>query len=158
METLDDLIIHVAIPVIMLLLGWIMKQNRDSRIDMRIAIDKLSTATEEGQQALQQYRETWMDRREATLDLMLAQCSQRQTACATIQETKMKQLDDKTTAACKKIEHTQHQFALQWEKQHKINEAFNIHNNEAKVRWRRIDAHINDMKAHLKDKAVHNTN
>lgn len=158
LDSFDSLIIHVAIPIIMLLLGWIMKQNRDSRLDVKEALDVLSGAVNDAQRQLQEYRETWMDRREATLDLMLAQCSQRQTACSALQEAKIKQLDDKTTAACKKIEHTQRQFSKQWEKQHKINEAHNIHNSEAKVRWKRIDNHIKDMKAHTKDKGVHKTN
>jgi hypothetical protein len=155
---MDDVILHVAIPIIMLLLGWIMKQNRDSRIDMRQALEVLSLAVSDAKEGLQEYRESWMDRRESTLDLMLTQCEQRRSACCNLWQTKIKQLDDKTDAACMKIVDAQKKFARKWEKQEKVNHTTSVYQTEASIKWKRIDEHMKRLNEHLMDKRLHNTN
>ena len=158
MNQMDDLILHVAIPIIMLLLGWIMKQNRDSRIDMSKALEALSTAVGDAKESLQEYRESWMDRREGTLDLMLNQCQQRQEHCQGVTSEKIKQLDKRTIAACDKIAATQKKFAEQWEKQFTINEHIGKHDTEARLKWKRMDEHMTKVERHISDMKIHKMN
>jgi hypothetical protein len=159
---MDDLILHVAIPIIMLLLGWIMKQNRDSRIDMKQALEALSLAVSDARTGLQEYRESWMDRREGTLDLMLGQCQQRQEHCQGVTSEKIKQLDKRTIAACDKIAATQEKFQKRFEGQQKINQEALAEttktNTEARLKWKRMEEHMTKVERHISDLKIHKIN
>lgn len=116
-----DVATHVGFPLILFMLGWLIKQNRDARAQMGKAIDTLTEAVNSVQHELQQYRETWIDRREALIDIITTHCESAQGACRALVKIQLSSLSAGQENVCKKIDDLQKKRNNKWEQQEKLN-------------------------------------
>ena len=127
---------HIGIPIMLFLLGWIMKQNRDAKVRMEEAIKMLTDAVTSVEQELQTYREGWIDRREVLLGIVAQHCSDAQTACRGNFNLRLDGLKEGQENVCVKIDELKLARNQKWEQQESLN--------------RTVLAHVNDTKLHNK--------
>lgn len=119
--------LHIALPIIMFLLAWLLKQNRDAKIQMNKAIDTLTTAVESVKAELQNYRETWIDRREALIGIITSHCTDSQGACRTLVEVQLAGIKQSQEKICQKLDDLKRRRKTRWEKQEDLNHRFIAH-------------------------------
>lgn len=122
-----DVATHIGFPLVLFLLGWLIKQNKDARAQMGKAIETLTIAVNSVQHELQTYRETWIDRREALIDIITAHCNDAQGACRALVELQLDGLTKGQENVCAKIDDMQKKRNSKWEKQEKLNSKLLIH-------------------------------
>lgn len=133
LEALPNLLLHLAIPLILFLLGWLLKQNRDAKITMGLAITTLTDAVNSVQKELQHYRETWIDRREHLLEIINTQFTQAQANCREVTDLQLAGLKEGQLLVCTKIDDLKKDRVVKWEGQDKLNTKLLTHMADSKL-------------------------
>lgn len=124
---------HVGLPLILLMLGWLVKQNKDARTQMSKSIDTLTEAVQAVHTELQHYRETWIDRRENLLEIINSQFTVAQTACREMTDIQLAGLKEGQTLVCTKIDDLKKERVLKWGGQEKLNTKLLTHMADSKL-------------------------
>jgi len=128
-----DVATHIGFPLVLFLLGWLIKQNKDARAQMGKAIETLTIAVNSVQLELQHYRETWIDRREALIDIITAHCQDAQGACRALVEVNLGNLKEGQKNVCEKIDEQKAQRNKKWQQQEALNNKIRSHLNDRKL-------------------------
>jgi hypothetical protein len=144
----SDFVIHIAVPLVLFLLAWLIKQGRDARLQMSAGINEskesmneavgtLTAAVDAVKTELQQYRETWIERRESLIDIITKHCNENMGACRALVDLQLGSLKEGQEHVCNKIDELKKSENTKWEKQ----EEFNL----------KLVTHINDKTIHKKE-------
>jgi len=132
--TYADIVIHLGLPLVLFMLGWLVKQNRDARIAMVENIGKLTKSIRSVEKELANYQTTWMHRKESLLDTFTKQCETTQGACRALVEIQLTSLKDAHINILQKLDSHKSFCHGCWNKQDDFN--------------KKLLAHIADTKLH----------
>ena len=136
MHVVLNVLLGVSMPVILVLVGIIYKQNKESRTSLTETVNKLTEAIDAIKKELQTYREGWIDRREVLLGIVAQHCADAQSACRGNFNLRLDGLKEGQENVCVKIDELKLARNQKWEQQENLN--------------RNMLAHVNDTKLHNK--------
>ena len=116
-----NIILGVSVPVILVLVGIIYKQNKEGRTSLHTTVNALTEAVTAIKDELQTYREGWIDRREAFMEIILNHCAQTRGSCREVIDLRMDKLHEENVLTCKKIDELKVDRNERWNKQEKLN-------------------------------------
>lgn len=128
-----EFVTHIGIPAVTFLLAWLVRQNSQAKAAMIKNVETLTTAVESVRSELQQYRETWIDRRESLIEIITAHCQDAQGACRALVEIQLGSLKEGQQNVCNKIDELKTQRNKKWEQQEKLNNKIRTHLSDRKL-------------------------
>lgn len=128
-----DLGIFVGVPLLLVILGWVLKQVRDTKVDTFGAVKELSAKVSGVRQEVQQYREGWLDRREALINIIAKHCGDSQSSCMRLWQVQIDSLKKGQVDVCNKIDALNVTRNNKWTKQDRLNQRFLEHILDKKV-------------------------